>query len=283
MEDRQQSDVTKATATRKWLKLLVKAVIVIVLVFIPVSIKAANENSELPVVIIRVDDIQDFAFREAQLFLISESIINQVPLSLAVIAGMFGRDNDIVTSVKQAVSQGTEVTVHGWEHEDFTRFSLEEQSAILSVSRSRIKNVLGYHADVLVPPMFSFNEDTLTAMHDEDYTSISTFVDVQSPGLVGDALSIPATVELSDFSEGTWKMKSPDATLIEISESVRRYGYAAIVTHPQEFISEGKLDPANAESFRFLLKVLKENYSLKTFKELGETRSPKLNGLFIKG
>lgn len=283
MEDQQQSDVKKTAATRKRLKLLVRTVIIIILVLIPISIQASNGKTEMPVVIIRVDDIQDFAFREAQLFLIGESIINEVPLSMAVIAGMFGQDNDIVTSVKQAVSQGTEVTVHGWEHEDFTRLSLEEQSAILSISRSRIKDVLGYDANVFVPPLFTYNEDTFMAMQDEDYYLISAFIDVQSPGLIGNVMSIPATVELSDFSEGTWKMKSPDATLLEISKSVRQYGYAAIVTHPQEFISEGKLNPVSVESFRSLLRVLKENYSLKTLKELGETRSPELNGLFIKG
>lgn len=273
MEYQQGPDVIKAATRKKRLKIFLGAVVAVILVIIPVSIQAANKNNELPSVVIRVDDIQDFAFREAQLFLINKSITNEVPFSLAIIAGLFGQDNDLVESVKLATTQGTEVTVHGWEHEDLTAFSLEEQSALLSRSRSRIKEVLGYDADVLVPPMFSFNEDTLTAMRDENYNVISTFIDLQSPGLIGNTVSIPATVELSDFAEGTWRMKSFEAIMAEISKSIHRYGYAVIVTHPQEFICGGELDPVNMDIFCLLLKTLKEDYLVKTLKDVGETRT----------
>ncbi|MFC2016611.1 DUF2334 domain-containing protein [Chloroflexota bacterium] len=228
-------------------------------------------NREPPTIVMRVDDIQDFAFREAQLFLLNESIINQVPLSLAVIPGMFGEDKEIVQTVKLAVGFGSEVAVHGWKHEDLAKLPFEEQAVLLFRSRSRIKEVLDFNTTVLVPPMFSFNEDTMAAMYQEGYNIISTSADFSEPGPISNVISIPATVELSDYSNGTWKMKSSDSVKAEISRSIKKCGFVVIVTHPQEFIADGELNLANADLYRVLLNTLKESYSFKTSEQLSES------------
>lgn len=174
LESNPQTSVTR----RKRRIAIPIAGLLILLGLIPIVIlKASIANREPPTLVMRVDDIQDFAFREAQFFLLNESIINQVPLSLAVIAGMFGEDREIVQTVKLAVSSGSEVAVHGWKHEDLAKLSFTEQTALLSQSRSRIKEILDFDARVLVPPMFSFNEDTIAAMNEEGYNTISTITD----------------------------------------------------------------------------------------------------------
>ncbi len=58
--------------------------------------------------------------------------------------------------------------------------------------------------------MFSFNEDTIIAMYEEGYNIISTFTDYSESGLISNVLSLPATIELSDYSNGTWNMKNVD-------------------------------------------------------------------------
>jgi len=245
--------------------------LLILLGLTPVAIiKTSIENREPPSLVIRVDDIQDFAFREAQLFLLNESMINHVPLSLAVITGMFGEDSEVVQAVELAVSLGSDVAVHGWKHEDLAKLSFREQVELLSQSRSRIEEILDFDTRVLVPPMFSFNEDTVAAMHEEGYNIISTFADLSEPGSISKVISLPATVELSDYSNGTWKMKSFDSVKAEISRSIQKYGFGVIVTHPQEFTAGGELNQANTELYRTLLMTLKENYSFKTLERLGE-------------
>jgi peptidoglycan/xylan/chitin deacetylase (PgdA/CDA1 family) len=233
-------------------------------------VKTAVENKEPPTIVVRVDDIQDFAFEEAQLFLLNESVANRVPLSLAVIAGDFGEDSQIVQAVELSVGSGSEVAVHGWKHEDLAKLSFIEQVALLSESRSRIKEILDFDTRVLVPPMFSFSEDTVAAMNEEGYNIISTIADLSEPGSISGIISLPATVELSDYSNGTWTMKSFDSVKSEITTSIQKYGYAVIVTHPQEFTADGKLNQVNTELYRALLRTLKEEYSLKTLKTLGE-------------
>lgn len=90
-------------------------------------LRCPTKSTELPLLVVRVDDIQDFAFKEAQLFLLNYSVKNKLPLSLAVLAGSFGSDTEIVEAVKSAVGFGSEVTVHGWQHENLAELSLIEQ------------------------------------------------------------------------------------------------------------------------------------------------------------
>jgi peptidoglycan/xylan/chitin deacetylase (PgdA/CDA1 family) len=243
----------------------------VLLAIIPLAgLGVSCKNTEKPPLVIRVDDVQDYAFREAQLFLLNESVINEIPLSLAVIAGAFGDDGNIVPAVKLALNSGSEVTVHGWEHEDITQLPLSGQKELLSRARSQIKNILGYEATIFVPPMYSFNDDTITAMQLESYKIISSSKDISQPGLISKVTSVPATVELSDIFNNKWTMKSLDIVEAEIAASIQKYGFAVIVTHPQEFITDGKLNQANTEMFRTLLITLKKDYSLVTLKHLGE-------------
>ena len=261
---------TSVARRKRLIVISIAGLSILLIITAMVALKTPIGNREPPTLVIRVDDIQDFAFREAQLFLLNESIVNQIPLSLALIAGMFGEDRETVQAVKLAVSSGSEVAVHGWKHEDLAKLSFGEQVALLSRSRSQIEEILDYDVEVLVPPMFSFDENTLAAMSEEGYTIVSTLTDYAEPGLLSKVLSLPATIELSDFSDGTWSMKSLDSVKAEISRSIKKYGFAVIVTHPQEFLNDGELNQVNMELYRALLNTLKEVYSFETLERLGE-------------
>jgi hypothetical protein len=273
MQDHLENNAQKSAARSKKQKRFTVSVAFLLVLLVPVFFGLTNtscKNTKMPPLVIRVDDIQDFAFKEGQLFLFNESLINQVPLSLAVIAGAFGNDGDIVPAVKLALSSGSEVTVHGWEHEDIATLSLTDQEALLSRSRSWIKKTLDYDTSIFVPPMYSFNEDTITAMGLKSFTIISSSISVSAPGLLSDITSLPATVELSDFYENVWSIKSIDTIKTEISASIEKYGFAIIVTHPQEFLTDGKLDQSKTEVFRTLLITLKMDYTFETLKTLGK-------------
>jgi hypothetical protein len=226
-----------------------------------------SENLQ-PSLVLRVDDIQDFAFRDGQFFLLNWSRENNLPLSLAVITGMFGEDLELVNAVKLAVRFGSEVGVHGWKHEDLAGLEFHEQMHVLFQAKNRIKELLGLEPKLLVPPGFSFNEATVSAMREESYRIISTCVDYHDPSTFLGIRNIPATVEASVLVDGVWKMKSPESLIEEIEESFDCYGYTVIVTHPQEFISNGTLVKDRADSFVGLLNDLSKTYRFTTFDEL---------------
>jgi peptidoglycan/xylan/chitin deacetylase (PgdA/CDA1 family) len=271
MPDSYKSSSTKAaTRTKTWRAVLLVGLFVLLGV-VPVAVATTlPENPEPPTIVIRIDDIQDYAFKEAQLFLLDESQTHKVPVSLAVIAGMFGEDREVVQKVKLSVRSGSEVAVHGWKHEDLAKLSYEDQVQTLAESRRRIKEILDVDTDILIPPMFSFSEDTVAAMRQEGYKIISTITEYVEPGSIRGVVMLPATVELSDYANGIWKMKSLGSVLAEVSNSVRQYGYAVIVTHPQEFTEDETLNKANVELYRDMIMTLKDSYSFGTLESISK-------------
>ncbi len=249
---------------------IISTIVVIILFIVSIGLLRLPVASEQqPVLVIRLDDIQDYAFREAQLFLLNESIVNDIPLSLAVITGMFGDDGEVVDKVRRAVGSGSEVAAHGWKHEDFSKLTYHQQVELLRMSRNRINELFDIEVRVFVPPMFHFNEETIMAMADEGYDFISTLIDFDQPGYISNVKSLPATVELSLLSNDTWTMKKFASIKTEVSKSVGKYGYAILVTHPQEFIEDGKLNEMNVKQFQDMVRKLGNRYSLKTLNELG--------------
>jgi peptidoglycan/xylan/chitin deacetylase (PgdA/CDA1 family) len=226
------------------------------------------ESKEPAIVVIRVDDIQDFAFKEGQKFLFDEGLQNNIPLSLAVIPGAFGEDQEMVEMLKLVAGGNSEVTVHGWMHENLAAFSYEKQLELLGQSQERMVQVLNHSPTILVPPMFSFNKDTLSAMSETGYGIISSFTNSGKPGIISKVRSVPGTVNLSDYGDNTWTMKDRDSLQTEISGSVNKYGFAVIVTHPQEFMVEEELDPGKVQLFQNLVNFLKEGYIISTLSEL---------------
>jgi hypothetical protein len=219
-------------------------------------------------IVLRIDDIQDFAFREAQLLLLDWSHEKDLTLSLAVIAGMFGEDLEVLGAVKSAVAHGSEVGVHGWKHENFVELQFWEQMQLLFQAKSRLKELLNIYPKLLVPPGFSFNEDTISSMREESYNIISTCVDYHQPTSFSGVRSIPATVETSVLEDSVWNLKSTESLLAEVEESFNSYGYAVIVTHPQELMSNGTLAETKIDSFLSLLNKLDEKCQFTTFEKL---------------
>ena len=233
-------------------------------------LKTPAETRELPPLVIRIDDIQDRAFRDATFFLLNENASYRALASLAVIPGRFGDDKEIVAAVKAALGSGSEVTSHGLLHEDLTTFSRAEQVNLLTQARARIKEILGRNTKILVPPSFNFNDNTISAMQATGYTIISSATGFTEPGLLSTVVSVPGTVNLSVLSNNTtWEMKSNEAVMGEISGSVQKYGFAVVVTHPQEFLKNGILNEADTKSYSALLDSLKQSYTFTTLEKLG--------------
>jgi hypothetical protein len=255
---------------RLWVILSVGLIIVLCsCLFIKLSAAAVKK---MPPVIIRVDDIQDYAFRASQIFMLSESLLDRVPMSLSVISGCFGEDEEILQSVKMAIEVGSEITVHGWSHEDFSSLSLAEQSALLNMSKNRLESLFNNQVDVFVAPMFQFNNDTILALKDSGFHILSSSTSYSEPQVKEGMMWVPGTVNISEYSSTneTWNMKSLESLQSEISSSVGKYGFTVLVTHPQELITDGKLDQDKILIFRSLLTYLKKSYTISTFENIDE-------------
>ena len=254
-------------STKKKLAVVVSSLIVISLLFAALLAGVLRECPERYIVL-RVDDIQDYAFRDAQLFLLNFSTEADLPMSLGVISGMFGEDPQVLEATRSALESGSEVGIHGWNHEDLAVLSLSEQRDILFQAKNRIRQLLGADSTLLIPPMFSYNQDTISAMQKESCSIISTCTDYDEPGFDAEVINVPATVELSVLSGNSWHLKSSDMVLGEVERSFELYGYAAIVTHPQEFFMDGNLNQTAANSLIVLIEKLGQTCNFTTFENL---------------
>jgi peptidoglycan/xylan/chitin deacetylase (PgdA/CDA1 family) len=243
---------------------LTAGMLIILSFLLVVMIKTTNASHAKPAVVVRIDDIQDYAFKDAQLLLINEGIQAGIPLSLAVIPGNFGADQETVWTVTQSINHGSDIAAHGWKHEDLSELSYSEQSVLLFQAKNRIKRILNFDTKTLIPPFYKSNTDTLLAMKFQGYSIISTLATMPQPAGDAGVISIPATVELSDFSNNNWEMKSLEFIKFEVVSGIQKYGFAIIVTHPQELLVDAKIDQSRVETYRNLLGFLKSQYSCKT-------------------
>jgi peptidoglycan/xylan/chitin deacetylase (PgdA/CDA1 family) len=224
-----------------------------------------------PIVVLRVDDIQDTLFRGVQLYLMEFCLDEDVPMTLGVIPDLFGEDDGLVELVTQAIKEGSEISAHGWSHRDFTELDLEEQEERLKKSKRKIMEVLDVNVSIFTPPYYTFNLDTLKAMENTGYRILSSHVELSQPGISSEKItSIPATVELSTLEGGEWKQKSPEKLALEIMKSVKSHGFAVIITHPQEYLTRDSFEEGKLDSFKEMILTLKETYTFHTIKYLYE-------------
>ena len=255
-------------------------VIVSVLIVISIALALCNEvtkpkkSPKPPVIVVRIDDIQDYAFKEAQLYLIEYSRVNKIPVSLAIIPKVFGQDREIVEATKQAIKSGSEAVVHGWEHEDLAQLTLDEQKLRLLEAKQSLEKTLDTETTVLVPPMFSYNNNTIEAMETTGYTIVSGLTEFHEEGWASANIqSVPATIELSDYPNQTWQMKSRSVVMKEVEASIEEYGYAMIVTHPQEFMKDDGLNLEFAQEYEQILQNILETFSFNTIEGISKDLS----------
>lgn len=242
------------------------------------ELEGLKRSSKPPIVAIRIDDVQDFAFRDAQLYMLRYNTAKGIPASLAVIPDLLESDNELIAEISDALRIGAEVSAHGWGHENLTKLTLEEQEQRLLEAKASLRRLFGVNTTVLIPPMFSYNNDTLAAMKKTGYGVISSSIELQKPGVeANNIVRVPATVEFSDFVNGTWRAKSVEGLLLEVELSIIKYGYAVIVLHPQELMNENELDNEALRIYNNLLNLLSERYSFTVIKDLSELVAENIN------
>src|SRR5512145_3235139 len=88
----------------------------------------------------RLDDVQDFFLNKAQMAVMDTFSRHNASLALGIIGSHFGEDdalveyinNSLPTTINSIDSQPAifDITNHGWEHEDFTKYNATVQSSL---------------------------------------------------------------------------------------------------------------------------------------------------------
>lgn len=224
-----------------------------------------NEHAVVGTAVIRVDDIQDYSFHDVQIQLLQHSVSRGYPLSLGVIAKDFGLDVELVEAVRAAVRAGSEVAVHGWIHEDLAQLTASEQEVQFLRAKNRLWNTLEVNTLVLIPPTYSYSNDTLLAMNQAGYEIVSGYIGMNEGGIASEGIvSVPATVELSELSGDNWTMRGADEVMAAFNMSIESNGYAVIVTHPEEFLQNGTFNENAFGRYCEILDSISSRFALTT-------------------
>jgi len=189
-----------------------------------------------PCVAFRLDDIQDYWITAGQEAVINVFASNHLPMTIGIIANYFGCDPDIVGFIQNIVSTQPqmEIASHGYNHEDFTTFSLNNQESLLRESIAKIHSLTNITVTTFVPPFNAWNSETVTAMTQNRITCFSSEEDLDDPP---NAMDWPIGADTS-FTDPTYTMyysQSPGIVVGEINAQINRAGYAAIMMHPMEY------------------------------------------------
>jgi peptidoglycan/xylan/chitin deacetylase (PgdA/CDA1 family) len=204
-------------------------------------------------VIFRLDDIQDNYLNKSQLALLNLFLIKNDRISLGIIGNYIGNDSSLVNKINEGYHKGLfELASHGWNHENFTKLSEQNQSALMLKTNKKLQNLFETQSLIFIPPSFDFNKFTLDAMGNLGIRVISSFDrfyvhDNQSylitKGINSDSADdnkifhFPTTVQYSYFDSDSkkWNTYPVKQALLMIDRSISKYGYAVITLHPQAF------------------------------------------------
>lgn len=196
------------------------------------------------VVMIRIDDIQDYGmpspYAEPEKKLLQYHLAERVPALLSIIPSRFGRDPQLIDQIKEGLELGLfTVGIHGWRHEPFTNLSLTSQLGDLQRGKNRLEAVFGIEVLSFVPPYSNFNEDTIEALKASGLTLMSSATyEGDIPREEGGILFVPQTVTTAEVVQNTdtWNQLSFELVTEQIEDSWISYGVAIMVVHPRQFV-----------------------------------------------
>ena len=231
----------------------------------------------------RFDDVQDYWLNDVQVQFMNTFVEKEIPLTVGIIADAFGNDLKMLDFVKeQKNKENFEIASHGIGNTPFTEFSKEEQDDKLKQSVQRIEDSLNVTPKTFIPPQNRFNEDTKQVLLDNGFTHISSSL------LHGDSPPFPLKDEkLYRFPEisttGTFDPEnnifvgiSHEETLSHALDGLEKYGFAVIVSHPQEFstiINGTYTNQANSlqidELKKLIEKIQQEGINIVSISQIG--------------
>jgi len=187
--------------------------------------------------------LQDYWLDDVQTAVLDTFFIKGATVTAGIIGNLFGNDVKLVDTIKTSLEindQLIEIANNGWSYEDFTSLGVQDQSSLIKQSNDRITSVLGKAPTVFIPPLEKFNDDTISALIENDIKYISSSVKKDPPPyrLNGtDFYHFPGgpSVGKYDTIVGAIKGETHEETFADIQAYLDKYGFAVVTLQPQEF------------------------------------------------
>jgi len=191
----------------------------------------------------RLDNVQDFWLNDVQIAVIDEFVQYDAGVTIGIIGNLFGNDAKLVSNIEKVLAENSElieIANNGWNVEDFTILTMEEQSTLIRQANDNISNVLGVTPIVFIPPFENFDAATILALGDNNISYISSSIVKDPPPYSlsdSETYHFPRGPTTGKYVPGIglFEVVQHQETLADIQETMDSHGFAVVTTHPQEF------------------------------------------------
>lgn len=204
-------------------------------------------------IILRIDDIQAFAWADIQEQMIIDSIDRGIPLVLGVIPIWIEEDKKIYNYINKN-NCNLEIAQHGWDHSgdvligssEFSGLTRTEAYERIMRGKPMLEKLAGKEVITFIPPSNSFSQGTGLALRDAGFKIISA----EGGGKY-------------DFTASTYNsekgaLNPVEEVLLYCKEGLEKNNLCVIMLHPQDYASKGVLDKEKYGMFLVLLDKLIE-------------------------
>ncbi len=212
------------------------------MIFIPAYPVLAYSKTSCQCVAFRLDDVQDYWLDSVQTKIIDTFHQKNASLTIGVIGNHIGHDFKLVHDVKTKLGKTPELEIanHGWNHEDFTQFSRDQQNVFMKNTNEKISALFGVTPSGFIPPFDTANSDTTIAFLENNFRYISSDVSQDNPSVFTkntQIYHIPGTGQISNLTnnDNTWNHFDNQHILVKIMSDIHKYGYAVVIIHPPEY------------------------------------------------
>jgi len=212
-------------------------------------VEKSSQISNCNCVAFSIDSFQDYWINDVQLELLETFEKTDTSVTVGIIGNHFGSDEKLVNFLKDLLNKNEppiEIANNGWEYEDYTLLTKEEQSSLVKKGNERIENIFGFKSITFLPPYDKINDDTLLALKDNDVNYISSSRFAYSPlyNFTNEQVfHIPYGVTTGKFDPtfNHFLGINQEEIFSKIKQDIEINGFSVVRLNPQEFsmIEEG--------------------------------------------
>ena len=191
----------------------------------------------------RLDDVQDYSLTQAQMKVIDVFQEKNADLTIGVIGGLIGEDNNIVGFIKEKLQNSNtvlEIASHSWNNSPMTSFSKEKQDTTIKNTNEQLRKIFGVIPTVFIPPENVYNQDTIDVLKSNNFTHLSSSFNYDFPPFPLSGSSFfhfpqGAQTAVFDTESNLWIIEERETIVDDVISSINNHGYAVVMMHPPDF------------------------------------------------
>jgi peptidoglycan/xylan/chitin deacetylase (PgdA/CDA1 family) len=211
-----------------------------------------NNQSPCNCVIFRMDDVHDNFIDEAQAAAMNLFVLKNQPLTLGLIMSDIGNDITISQHIAKGVEKGLfELGLHGWDHVDYTKLSEVHQKDSLKKANDKMQRLYGTTSNIFITPYGKFSDETINSMSqlgikilsaatfsESDFDNNNSVFNANNYNRnAASVFHVPSMTVFKSNEANKKPIKIPIYQILsDVDSNIKRYGYAVIVFHPQDFV-----------------------------------------------